>query len=1050
MLKHHIEAKHEAETVAAATLLDFCFQRLPDDNEAEKPQAWMQDAVIAEVCTAQRTNEIQVKIEPDVVGESDYDKTLQNKRLDNSQSNSEEAQDRNIKQEQISHEQTASGCVIKEIVPRYTKTTAERILQSDGDEHQDGDSDACMESLSGYLSDEYIDIETDSESGSDLEGSKERSSKTAGPAAEKTSKKRAPIARTAREFIARLHQKEDEAVERRQGQNQKKRTAGDHISRPSKQSKTSNANCGSDMLASLTHDFIGESNDCESVAPAMPTINAHTHRKQFALLKDSIPEKADTRRTRTQKRDLAEAVKLFGYKKVKACSGQWLLKGMTTALYGHQINAAAWMVKKECARAGPLGGLIADEMGIGKTITSLACVVGNLAEEEDLKTYIKGTLVIVPNLEIARQWLSEANKHCGDVIKKSVIIYQSRNKIPAAIYQTQMMVITTAKEVLGYYQRDLKRKEKRKPQRESEPGEGDLDEVALDDNGIFGFNWYRIILDEAHSIKNLKSLTKQSMCELKAKHRWALTGTPLSNAAFEFIPYLQFIGFDVAGCKKSFREEFMDSENKANDRFETLISSFMYRRTQRDTFLGHAIIPIPPRETHDIWVPLTFEEEAIYKFLDSLYSSEDDAQSDGEDDEHGKCGETESNKPKDDSGDVRKKSIRRSKRIYMRRLISHPYNIERLLRRLEKDVQIQELRDQIQKRGGSQTVLQQILADSTARSTLERYASGLAELSKFTQTVFGGLFKFDAHLTAIQIGLQFKDMECSKCESADPASPMMLSECRHLYCASCYLSMLQALKFCEQPNLTQRTCIVEKCNALLIAAINVPTMSSIVETTLSSKAYSPLDIDTNKVILSRDKDQMGCFIMSTISQELSMIPNSRLTTAMIVLLSWRIDYPDDKIIVFSENVTTAKVLGCMLNIARIGFVYYYGCMSPDKKTRALQKFRDCPQTHVFLAGLKSGGQSLNITCANRVIIVDPWWNVTSELQAAGRTSRIGQKKTCYVVRIFTSGTEDERVAELQKSKSEEVDYALQDDGHVPQMLDDKGCRELFRKVQAKA
>lgn len=95
----------------------------------------------------------------------------------------------------------------------------------------------------------------------------------------------------------------------------------------------------------------------------------------------------------------------------------------------------------------------------------------------------------------------------------------------------------------------------------------------------------------------------------------------------------------------------------------------------------------------------------------------------------------------------------------------------------------------------------------------------------------------------------------------------------------------------------------------------------------------------------------------------------------------------------------------------------------------------------------SGGQSLNITCANRIIIIDPWWNVRSELQAAGRTSRIGQTKKCHVVRIFTSATTDARVAALQKSKSEEVDHALQDDGHVPQELDYQERLELFERTR---
>ncbi|KHN98458.1 Helicase [Metarhizium album ARSEF 1941] len=224
-------------------------------------------------------------------------------------------------------------------------------------------------------------------------------------------------------------------------------------------------------------------------------------------------------------------------------------------------------------------------------------------------------------------------------------------------------------------------------------------------------------------------------------------------------------------------------------------------------------------------------------------------------------------------------------------------------------------------------------------------------------------------------------------------------------------------------------------------------MSSIVISALAIKDYRPPDTDDNGVTLFRERDQIGFFIFSSVLQDSSMVPSSRLTTAMTVLLSWQSDFPEDKIIVFIENVITAKVLGSMLKHAQIGFVYYFGHMNCKNKTRAIQAFNNSASTKVFLAGIKSGGQSLNLTCANRIIIVDPWWNTTTELQAAGRTSRIGQTKKCYVVRIFTSAATDARVSALQKVKSEEVDHALQDDGHTPKLLNYKDSMELFEKTR---
>lgn len=93
--------------------------------------------------------------------------------------------------------------------------------------------------------------------------------------------------------------------------------------------------------------------------------------------------------------------------------------------------------------------------------------------------------------------------------------------------------------------------------------------------------------------------------------------------------------------------------------------------------------------------------------------------------------------------------------------------------------------------------------------------------------------------------------------------------------------------------------------------------------------------------------------------------------------------------------------------------------------------------------MRCGGIGLNLTAANRVIIVDLWWNVVLEKQAFGRVKRMGQKKPCHLVRILTATAIDDRVEHLQVSKAEKVDYALQDDGHVPKSLNPDELKRLF-------
>ena len=72
--------------------------------------------------------------------------------------------------------------------------------------------------------------------------------------------------------------------------------------------------------------------------------------------------------------------------------------------------------------------------------------------------------------------------------------------------------------------------------------------------------------------------------------------------------------------------------------------------------------------------------------------------------------------------------------------------------------------------------------------------------------------------------------------------------------------------------------------------------------------------------------------------------------------------------------------------------------------------------HTFLISLKAGGLGLNLTQADYVFILDPWWNPAAEAQAIDRAHRIGQKKTVFTYKFITRDTVEEKILKLQKSK----------------------------------
>ncbi|KAH6605377.1 hypothetical protein Trco_007084 [Trichoderma cornu-damae] len=189
--------------------------------------------------------------------------------------------------------------------------------------------------------------------------------------------------------------------------------------------------------------------------------------------------------------------------------------------------------------------------------------------------------------------------------------------------------------------------------------------------------------------------------------------------------------------------------------------------------------------------------------------------------------------------------------------------------------------------------------------------------------------------------------------------------------------------------------------------------------------------DCKNVAIHQEDDRNGFFICSTFKDKIPILPSTKLTAAMAVVLTWLDEAPDDKILVFTQFTGTAKMLGLMLQTLNITFVYYYGGLAPAQKARALEAMRDDSEMKVMVATLKSGGQSLNLTAANRVIIIDPWWNKTAEQQAFGRVVRIGQEKVTHLVNIKTKEAIDCRIYNLQNAKAKDVDRTLQDDGHTP-------------------
>ena len=129
-----------------------------------------------------------------------------------------------------------------------------------------------------------------------------------------------------------------------------------------------------------------------------------------------------------------------------------------------------------------------------------------------------------------------------------------------------------------------------------------------------------------------------------------------------------------------------------------------------------------------------------------------------------------------------------------------------------------------------------------------------------------------------------------------------------------------------------------------------------------------------------------------------------------------------KILVFSSFVRHLDLYAEELRKKRILFAMLTGAST--KREKIVNSFQNDPLNKIFLISLKAGGVGLNLTAADYVFILDPWWNPASEMQALNRAHRIGQHKSVFVYRYITSNSIEEKIVRLQEKKSKLADLFI--------------------------
>ena len=150
-----------------------------------------------------------------------------------------------------------------------------------------------------------------------------------------------------------------------------------------------------------------------------------------------------------------------------------------------------------------------------------------------------------------------------------------------------------------------------------------------------------------------------------------------------------------------------------------------------------------------------------------------------------------------------------------------------------------------------------------------------------------------------------------------------------------------------------------------------------------------------------------------------------------------------KVLIFSQFLGMLSLIKQKLKEENIKFEYFDGSSTTTQRQQAIKSFQEDEEVRVFVISLKAGGMGLNLTAADYVYLMDPWWNPAVEQQAIDRTHRIGQKKNIFAYRYICKDTVEEKIMKLKEKKQALVKDIISDDTKFVKNLSREDIEYLF-------
>ncbi|NWS72098.1 TTF2 factor, partial [Crotophaga sulcirostris] len=600
--------------------------------------------------------------------------------------------------------------------------------------------------------------------------------------------------------------------------------------------------------------------------------------------------------------------------------------GLKVPLLLHQKQALAWLLWRESQR--PCGGILADDMGLGKTLTMIALILtqkqlNTEKREEKLEIWLsrndstvipsRGTLIICP-ASLIHHWKKEIDRRVS-YGKLRVCLYHGSNRDKHAEALSKYDVVVTTYSLLSK-EVPTSKEEGEVPAEDHDVGSG-----SSPCSPLLRVLWARIVLDEAHNIKNPKIQTSIAVCKLRANARWAVTGTPIQNNLLDMYSLLRFLRCSPFDEYKVWKYQVDNNTKKGGERLSLLTKSLLLRRTkdQLDS-TGKPLVSLPQRSTQLHRLKLSAEEQSVYNVLFARSRS----------------------------------------------------TLQSYLRRQEQKNEGREYA------GGNP--FERVAQDF--RVNQKEFLTGSQSASQVSST---------AHVLSMLLRLR----QCC-----------------------CHLSLLKVAL--DQDNLHSEglaLSIEEQLSALTLTELQTPDSKTTVH--LSGTAFE-------KDIFEITKESTK---IAHLLAELKIIQSNSESQKSVVVSQW-----------------TSMLKVVAVHLQRLGLKYATvdGSVNPKQRMDVVEEFNNNPRgPQVMLVSLLAGGVGLNLTGGNHLFLLDMHWNPALEDQACDRIYRVGQQKDVVIHRFVCEGTVEEKILQLQRSKTVLAQQVLSGKGESFTKLTLDDLKNLF-------